>query len=303
MTDLYLKMDRSKIFDLIIKKAKGSYAGLAANIDGTLCSLAKTPDEARISPVCREALEKLSASDRFKVIAVISGRSALESRRLVGLSQLHYIGNNGLEVLAPGSSTPQPVKAARPYLFLVSIVLETIEYSLRNTKAAELDLLEGKDWFNKLLFENKGFSASIHYRQFLNEPIIKKVLLEKVEVIADQTGLSIEEGPKSIEIRPPIKVNKGTALTDLSELYWLNSLVYLGSDLGDLEAFKAVSQLAQEHHRVRQEVIVDAPEFAGFKLAVCNPETPPELIDSADYLLDGIAGVEKFLVELGTQVE
>lgn len=78
------------------------------------------------------------------------------------------------------STTPQPVKGARPYLHLVSIVLETIEYALRNFEVAELDLLEGVDWFNKLVFEDKGFSAAIHYRQFLNEPDINPAPFLKV---------------------------------------------------------------------------------------------------------------------------
>lgn len=299
----HLQKDQTTLINRVLKLTKGGYTGLVTNIDGTLSPLAKKPSEAQVSPVCRKALAKLASSGRFRVIAVISGRSTQESHHLVGLSQLHYVGNNGLEVLAPRSATSQPVKAARPYSHLVSIVLETVEYALRNTEVAELDLLEGKDWFNKLVFENKGFSASIHYRQFLNESAIKKVLLEKVGVIVGQTGLRIEEEPKSLEIRPPVKVNKGTALVDLSELYWLNNLIYLGSDLGDLEAFKAVKHLAQEHHRVRQEVILDAPEFSGLNLAVCSPETPPTLVASADYLLEGIAGVENFLSGLAAHME
>lgn len=291
------------LINRVIKMTHNGYTGLVTNIDGALSSLARTPGEAQVSPGCREALRKLSASGRFRVIAVISGRSALESRQLVGLAELHYIGNNGLEVLTPQSVNPQPVKAARPYLHLISIVLETIEYALQNVEAAELDLLEGPGWFNKLVFENKGFSASIHYRQFLNEPAIKKLLLEKVGIIVNQTGLSVEEGPKSLEIRPPIRVNKGTALSNLSELYWLNNLVYLGSDLGDLEAFKAVKQLAQAHHQIRQEVMADTPEYAGLNLAVCNPETPPKLVAAADYLVDGVAGVEKFLTECADHLE
>jgi trehalose 6-phosphate phosphatase len=277
----------------------GFASGLVTNFDGTISSLTTIPQQARISPACQEALAKLSELGKFKVIAVISGRSAEESRRLVGLDHLYYIGNNGLEILAPGSLFAQPVKAARPYLNLIKTVLETIEQSLGNLQNNEaLNRLEGSNWARRLVFENKRLSASIHYRQFANDQLIKSFLLEKIKLITTKAGLSVEEGPKYIEIRPPVRVNKGTALVDLCELYGLNNLIYLGSDATDLEAFMTIQRLTQEHRQVRREIILDWPEFIGLKVAVQNPETPPELIVSADRVLEGIPEVEKFLGEL-----
>lgn len=273
-------------------------SGLVTNFDGTISSLTTIPQEARISLACQEALARLSELGKFKVIAVISGRSAEESRRLVGLNHLYYIGNNGLEILAPGNLFAQPVKAARPYLNLIKTVLETIEQSLGNLQNEELNRLEGSNWARRLVFENKRLSASIHYRQFANDQLIKSFLLEKIKLITTKAGLSVEEGPKYIEIRPPVLVNKGTALVDLCELYGLNNLIYLGSDATDLEAFLTIQRLTQEHRQVRREIILDWPEFSGLKVAVQNPETPPELIVSADRVLEGIPEVEKFLGEL-----
>ena len=298
MTFLETNTSHSQVIGTMNVNKARFISGLVTNIDGTISSLATLPTEARVSPVCREALVKLSETDKFRVIAVISGRSATESRRLVGLDQLCYIGNNGLEYLAPGSQTAQPIKAARPYLYLIKTVLETIEQTLSNFKNEELERSVGEDWSKKLVFENKGLSASIHYRQFSNEEIIKPFLFEKVKQITGKVGLSVEEGTKYIEIRPPIRVNKGTALVDLCELYSLNNLIYLGSDLMDLEAFMTIKRLAQEHHHVRQEIILDWPEFNGLKVAVKNIETPSELVASADRVVQGVPGVEKFLADL-----
>lgn len=298
MTHLESKSNPTEIIGSLKTSNPGILAGLVTNIDGTISSLASIPVIAQVSPVCREALAKLSELGKFKVIAVISGRSAEESRRLVGLNQLYYIGNNGLEILAPGSLSAQPVKAARPYLYLVKTVLETIEQTMLNLQSEDLSRLEGRDWTKKLVFENKGLSASIHYRQFTNEQLIKPLLFEKVRELTGKAGLSIEVGPKYVEIRPPIRVNKGTALEDLCELYNLNNLIYLGSDNTDLDAFVTIKRLTQEHRHVRQEIILDWPEFSGLKIAVQNPETPPELMGSADRVILGVAGVEKFLGEL-----
>jgi trehalose 6-phosphate phosphatase len=298
MTPLQTKTGQFEIIETSNISKAGFASGLVTNIDGTISSLAAIPKEAQVSPACREALAKLSEMGKFKVIAVISGRGAEESRRLVGLAQLYYIGNNGLEILPPGSLSVQPVKAARPYLNLIKTVIETIEQTLAALQNEELSRLEGSNWTRKLIFENKGFSASVHYRQFAGEQPIKRLLLEKIKLITRKAGLSIEEGRKYIEIRPPIRVNKGTALVDLCELYNLNNLIYLGSDTPDLEAFLTIQRLTQEHRQVRREIILDWPEFSGLKVAVQNPETPPELVNAADRVLQGIPEVEKFLGEL-----
>src|SRR5690349_3555653 len=73
--------------------------GLATDLDGTLSRLTARPDEALISEEGREALDRLVKSGRFEVIAVVSERSALASRLLVGLPELMYIGHQGLESL------------------------------------------------------------------------------------------------------------------------------------------------------------------------------------------------------------
>ena len=304
MTNLYSESpDQTGLVAEVIKVTHSGHTGLATNIDGTISRLVTTPEEAEVSPACREALDRLSESGSFAVIAVISGRSAIESRRLVGLDRLHYIGNNGLEILAPGRPAAQPVKAARPYLSLIKTVLETIEHTLANFQSEQLAATEGTGWFDNLIFENKGLAASVHYRRFASDKLIKPLLLEKIGVIAGEVGLRVEETSKAVEIRPPVKVNKSTALTDLSESYRLNHLIYLGSEAGDLEAFHALKRLAQEHHRVRQEVILDYPEFNGLNVAVRNPETPPELVTAADYRLEGVPGVEKFLAELADNLK
>ena len=47
------------------------------------------------------------SASRFGLVACMSGRRAAEARRMVGLDALTYVGNHGLERLAPGADEPE----------------------------------------------------------------------------------------------------------------------------------------------------------------------------------------------------
>jgi trehalose 6-phosphate phosphatase len=60
------------------------------------------------------------------------------------------------------------------------------------------------------------------------------------------------------------------------------AVVVVGDDLGDLPAFAAVAQLSAEGHE-------------GLRVAVRSEEAPPELLTSADLVVEGPEGVLAFL--------
>jgi trehalose 6-phosphate phosphatase len=70
-------------------------SALISDIDGTLSPVVATPEEAVVLPECRDALQTLNG--RVDLVAVISGRTAAEARRMVGLDDVLYFGNHGLE--------------------------------------------------------------------------------------------------------------------------------------------------------------------------------------------------------------
>src|SRR5690348_14040042 len=71
---------------------------LLCDADGTLSAIAPTPEAATLLPDVAELLVR--ALSCFELVAVISGRSASDVRRLVGVPGVLYIGNHGLEQLA-----------------------------------------------------------------------------------------------------------------------------------------------------------------------------------------------------------
>ena len=58
------------------------------------------PSRRRCRQAARAALDALS--ERFGLVGCVSGRRAEEARRLVGVDEIAYAGNHGLELLLPG---------------------------------------------------------------------------------------------------------------------------------------------------------------------------------------------------------
>ena len=75
-------------------------SGLITDVDGTISPIAPTPQQARVSPACRRYLAILSR--RLALVAAVSGRPAAEAGQMMGVSDMVYIGNHGLEKLVQG---------------------------------------------------------------------------------------------------------------------------------------------------------------------------------------------------------
>jgi trehalose 6-phosphate phosphatase len=134
-----------------------------------------------------------------------------------------------------------------------------------------------------IIFENKGLSASIHYRLATDHGTARRIILEQVKRLPQADRLKILENKMVIDLMPGIKVDKGTALRDLIREYRLKGGLYLGDDLTDIHAFRALHQASEES------------DFQGYAIGVVSAEMPSGLIQEADFTLNGITDVERFL--------
>lgn len=284
---------QTRVLDLI----KGGQVGLATDIDGTISRIAAVPSAAYVSDEVRVALQKLVASQRFAVISLLSGRAALEACRLVNVAGTLCQGNHGLEILLPGSNRAVPVEAARPYPPVIAATLQTVHDRLFMRALVDTDQTEEAAWPRKLLFEDKGVTASIHYRLCANPEFARQAILAIVNDLARENSLKVSEGRMVIELRPPVPINKGTALTYLQTTYSLKSLIYLGDDITDVDGFLALKRLMQE-----QPLTATNSGFQGLAIGVRSQEMPPIVEASADFLLNEVSGVEQFLTWLAEQV-
>ncbi len=248
--------------------AAGRPRGLLLDIDGTISPIAPTPEAARLLPGMPALLER--AADTFEVTAAVSGRSAADARHMVGMARLLYIGNHGLERWLPDEDSPHIIPEARPYL-------PTIDQALT---FAERDLAPR---LNGLLVERKGPSGSIHTRGCADPQQALRSVVEALRPLTERLGLRLTEGKLVAEIRPPLAVNKGTAIAGLAQERRLRSAIYLGDDTTDIDAFRALRRLRE------------SGACAGLAVGVLQAEAPPTLAAEADLTLPSIQTVPAFL--------
>ena len=168
---------------------------------------------ARTTPSCRRrrAIELRRLHGRYALVACISGRSGADARRIVGLDELVYVGEHGLEL--------EPEAAA---------------WSERLQQFAAT-----VDWDD---IERKPLTVTFHYRRAEDEQEAL-TLLEAVAVRARHEGIVARFGRKVLELRPPVGAHKGTAVAHLLGERGLERALYAGDDTTDLDAFRALEGL------------------------------------------------------------
>ena len=119
--------------------------------------------------------------------------------------------------------------------------------------------------------ERKGLSVTLHFR---SDPSVKDEAHRLADTEASRTGLVVHPGRMSFELRPPIPSTKGTAVAEATE--GLDRVCFMGDDWADLEAFEVLGEGA-------------------LRVAVSSEESPPELLEMADLVVDGPQGVLEIL--------
>jgi len=179
------------------------------DVDGVLAPIVDVPHEAVVPAETRTELARLHR--RYALVACISGRSGADARRIVGLPELVYVGEHGLE-LEPEA----PAWSERLHAFAATVNWEDVE--------------------------RKPLTITFHYRRAESEAEALK-LLEAVANRAHREGLVARFGRKVLELRPPIAAHKGTAVMHLLAERELERALYAGDDTTDLDAFNAVAAL------------------------------------------------------------
>ena len=71
-------------------------AAILLDVDGVLAPIVDVPSDASVPDATRDELRRLHR--RYALVACISGRSGADARRIVGLDELVYVGEHGLEL-------------------------------------------------------------------------------------------------------------------------------------------------------------------------------------------------------------
>ncbi len=258
-------------YDAVVGVASRTVVGL--DFDGTLAPIVDDPAKAHIHPAAAEVLVELAAE--VAAIAVITGRPARQALDLGGLEEVgDALQAAGKELFVFGqygnerwSSGRRRILGARPPRGLA-----TFERDLPRT----LRLAGASEAF----VEDKGLAVAVHTRRLPDADAAFERLLPPMRELAQRHGLVLEPGRSVIEVRSAGS-HKGLVVNRLAAVLDAEGFVFAGDDLGDVEAFEAVEELA------RQGVAT---------LRVCSAsDEQSALVELSDVVVRGPDGVLDFL--------
>ncbi len=198
---------------------------LFLDYDGTLTPIVSRPELALCPPNVKRLLERLRDLPGVH-LAVVSGRSLEDVRERVGVSDISYVGNHGLEIKNP---------AGRQKKILVSTRKKELKRITRNLQNS-LEKIPG------ILFEDKGPILSVHYRNVPQEFFAKVPQIVDAEIRQWRNRWKMAPAKMVLEIRPNIDFDKGKAVKEILENFPSLGLlpIYLGDDQTDEDAFRVL---------------------------------------------------------------
>jgi trehalose 6-phosphate phosphatase len=210
-------------------------AAILLDVDGTLAPIVARPKLASVPDATRGELRRLVA--RYALVACVSGRTGEDAARLVGVDGPVYAGVHGLELAPEAERWREPLR----------------------------EFASSVHW----PVEDKGLAIVFHYRGVADEDGAVAEL-RSVQSRAAALGLDARFGRKVLEVRPPVRADKGTAVRALLAERGLRRALYAGDDTTDLDAFRGLDGL---------DVAV--------RVAVASDEGPPALQEQADLVVAG----------------
>lgn len=196
-------------------------SALFLDLDGTLAPIMPRPDDVGPDPRRARMLARLRETFGGRV-AVVSGRALSDLDHILGdgvpaIGAVHGLVRRSADgIIADREPHPGLEDARR--------ILGELAHCERG-----------------LLFEDKGLSVALHYR---NAPGCAEAVIEAAERLSQATGLVLQLGDMVAELRTP-GADKGAAVRAfLREAPFIGaSPVFIGDDLTDEDGFTAAKRL------------------------------------------------------------
>jgi trehalose 6-phosphate phosphatase len=244
------------------------------DVDGTLAPIVEQAELARVPESTSRLLGALGR--RYAIVACVSGRSATEARRLVGVGSVAYAGYHGAELLLPGMAGPQQMPELEAGADRVR------RFALARDEGSDLRLL-------RIRLEDKGPIFAFHWRGVPDEEAARE-RIEEVAEEAEEEGLRTHWGRKVLEVRPSVEIEKGQAVRNILEGRTVRAALFAGDDRTDVDGFTALEELAADGEL---ETLV--------RVGIASEDGPPEVVSRADLVVEGVAGFSEVLKALAEQ--
>jgi trehalose 6-phosphate phosphatase len=251
--------------------AEPGAALLGLDFDGTLAPIVDDPAQAHIHPDAGDVLVDLAG--QVLAVAVVTGRPARQALDLGGLERVgNAIGDAGKELYLFGqygnerwSSTNRRVIGPRPPHGLATFI-------------ADLPRLLRRLGIEDAHVEEKGLAVAVHTRRLDDPAAAYDELLPAIREQAARHDLVVEPGKQVIEVRSA-GMHKGVVVDRLVGELDAGGFVFIGDDLGDVEAFEAVRALTKNGLATLLVCSADSEESALHPLSDVLVHGPEGVLD------------------------
>ncbi len=283
--DNWMKLDRNLLLRIDRFKGSSQSAFVACDFDGTLSPIVEVPENAYLDEQVFEVF--VACCKGFSKLAVVSGRRCnfLFEKIFPKYNQLNspppieLFGLYGLEHQILGDKkSPEDTYPliSKDELLAMEALIDQV--ALEAFNFAELENLIG-------VVEKKRYMLTLHWRRQLQAKESIEAFAQKV---ASTYNLELHYGKANVELRPPGLPSKANVVQWLAQD--LDGGCYIGDDMGDIAAFSELRTIKNSKTK---------PDFQALTVAIRSDETPSQLMDEADIVLDGPAELIEFFKLIG----
>lgn len=242
-------------------------AAILLDIDGTLAPIVDQPLDAVVPEAARQLL--IEVARHYGAVACVSGRRASEARAMVAIGSISYLGSHGAELLRAGWTESKLDAELEDWR-------RRIQEFGRQADTADLRR-------RRVRLEDKGAILAFHWRGVPDQEAARAAI-DSIATKAEAAGLRTQWGRMVLEVRPPLRIDKGAGIASFLEGTDIRSAMYVGDDTTDLDAFRMLVQLLD-----------DGRLDHAIKVGVRSEEGPEEIVAEADLVVDGPDGVLELL--------
>ncbi|MDO8299750.1 trehalose-phosphatase [Lacisediminimonas sp.] len=183
------------------------------DFDGTLSPITPLPDDAQLPD---EVFQRLLSLSQIAPVGVLTGRSLEDIRHRLGFDPHYLVGNHGMQGL-PGWENDSATY-----------------YALCRDWVSQLTA--GLPADTGVFIEDKTYSLSLHYRS-ARDPVVAAAQLRELVDLLDPPP-RIVDGKFVLNLLPQGAPDKGLALERLIALSACSTVLYVGDDVTDEDAFR-----------------------------------------------------------------
>lgn len=239
--------------------------GLISDFDGVLSPFMMLPEQAAITPANAQALDALAETGA--VVALVSGRGVRDLNQRFARPWASYYGNHGMELWRDNAVVV--ADQVQPWMPPLEVMLTAL----------------GDTGLRGVIVENKGASASVHYRLADDPAAAREFLYRRLLPLSEEYGFELSEGQFIWEIKPPVTLSKGTAAETLVSEFQLGHVLFMGDDITDIYAMR----------RLRELVASADGRLQAISIGVIHPTSPVSVLEACDLTANGVSDVEALL--------